>query len=706
MARQLNRNSLVALPSGSRNSSLCSHKNASRRASASVASVSGAYSGSPLQDDGVVERSALSRKLSFVNISVDDIKHAILAEDPEWQFSELLWYNLLMSDPDPSFKIFQNRTLQYWVRVYNAWQEMGEWDSSKVPMLVDGHQLNELTRVHLQVLKPIIKLFDPAGYRRLQVEGASHGIFAKVRVDFCEFMVAGVMLSRVISTVHKLRFVFGVVDLDDNRCLDEKEFGQFITIFINGLACVFGLSENRDVLPSDKAIAVKANRLYSHIGAIAAQRIMELHDSFARAGSHREKAMLVSAVKQRQQAPRGADRRTPGAHRQTLPFQVLNDWCLRVFRDPLALPYALAIERFRSERHGDVADEYDEVLLNFYLSHKQSVPITEDEVEITSSDLLDREDVVAAKKIYDAAADLTDPFSLSPWKMADEFGLKFEAGFSSRLGRALDTASEETCHHHVDFKRFLNLLCPKALPKHINMMVAWCKQHEEKVELDNLVEQAKAFQHLFAANSHKPVIPANELKSIEKQFRMLDRGGKGYVTAEDLINEWEWDEQTVRDTITRFDLKRNGRLDRTEFMRMMTPEDYHFPETNGYERQLFGKVLEAQLAEKQKVLQSREAVTSGEVWSGKMDAPISSRPEVDSSEWDRWNAVFDELDTDKDDIVGPSDIDYAGWLSQELSQFIVTVIDPQLAASFTRHGFLSMLLQTHGCRRKGFISSL
>ena len=38
--------------------------------------------------------------------------------------------------------------------------------------------------------------------------------------------------------------------------------------------------------------------------------------------------------------------RSPPSSDQRLPFNVLLDWCFRLVQDPLAIPYALAIERF------------------------------------------------------------------------------------------------------------------------------------------------------------------------------------------------------------------------------------------------------------------------------------------------------------------------------------------------------------------------
>ena len=48
--------------------------------------------------------------------------------------------------------------------------------------------------------------FDPAGYRRLST--GSDGM-RKCKVRICELMTAGVVLSRLIATKQKLKFVLG-----------------------------------------------------------------------------------------------------------------------------------------------------------------------------------------------------------------------------------------------------------------------------------------------------------------------------------------------------------------------------------------------------------------------------------------------------------------------------------------------------------------
>ena len=50
--------------------------------------------------------------------------------------------------------------------------------------------------------------FDPAGHKRLSLASGTEGM-RKCKIRMCELMTAGVVLSRLIATKHKLKFVLG-----------------------------------------------------------------------------------------------------------------------------------------------------------------------------------------------------------------------------------------------------------------------------------------------------------------------------------------------------------------------------------------------------------------------------------------------------------------------------------------------------------------
>lgn len=86
---------------------------------------------------------------------------------------------------------------------------------------------------------------------------------------------------------------------------------------------------------------------------------------------------------------------------QLINYQTLQDWCFREFKDPVALPYALAIERFCANRWGDIADEFDETLDDFCLSHSSPVRIPLEDSAAYAADPLTRVDIIHLRQIFE-----------------------------------------------------------------------------------------------------------------------------------------------------------------------------------------------------------------------------------------------------------------------------------------------------------------
>ncbi|CAL1146645.1 unnamed protein product [Cladocopium goreaui] len=206
----------------------------------------------------------------------------------------------------------------------------------------------------------------------------------KIKVPVVSLFTAGVLLSQLIAPKDKLRFIFGLADQDDSHTLDEFQFVNFITAFVRGLGSAFGIV-NKDSMPSLEVIRELGRRLYDRISVIAAERLksMSQHDDKTR-------AMLIQAIKDRQKKlervtsldldeveggmPKYGDN-VP--LRQVLNYKTVEAWCFREFKDPLALPYALAIERFCSRGSG--ADLYHLKSEEWFLSHTRPVEIPQEE---------------------------------------------------------------------------------------------------------------------------------------------------------------------------------------------------------------------------------------------------------------------------------------------------------------------------------------
>mmetsp|Transcript_71023 Transcript_71023/g.134241 ORF Transcript_71023/g.134241 Transcript_71023/m.134241 type:complete len:705 (-) Transcript_71023:115-2229(-) len=702
------------------------------------------------------------------------MKQAISAEMPDWKMSDELWYNLLVKDPHPDFRLVQNQSLSFWIRAFNRWQELLGWNPDAQRNEIDANQLKPVLGMEFVQYRTVIKLFDPEGFRKVTTEGATTNSLSKVRVNIRELMIAGVMLSRHICIEHKLRFAFGLVDINDSRALDERQFFEFISSFIKGMACAFGLGHDQEMLPTEKQIKIKARRLYKRIGLISVQRLLAIHD----AQTDGNKASLVRAMKARcgelMQDMQEAQKKERGSSRsgrprgQVLQYSTLQDWCLRVFKDPLALPYALAIERFRAERQRDIVDRYDDAFSDFYLWHTRPVHVGEQDIQVDDSDLLTRQEVTVAKQVFEKAVNCN--FHVTVHKLESDMDLKLDGPIGEKLRRGITTADElfrcardcilcgsylpnntifcGECGRRRDkasFPQFLEYMCPQALPKHIAMFIDWTNQCEELLNLTKMIKVVKDAQRQFFENSTKPFLPENDCVTLTRNFEIVSRG-RGFITKSDLRDEFHWDGDIIDQTIQRFDIDDTGNIDKWEFLRMMCPLEYRMPQMSGYERQLFGKLLENRTEKLQRELDLKmrpwladswreflegeisEERRSGDLSQGHQDPdenetwrtmfakasvgrhqtyeikarPDSVLPEVEEEEWNRWNAIFDEIDEDKDGVINNADLEYKGWLSHRLTHYVMQVIDPETPESCKKRGFLQALLQACGKRRVGF----
>ncbi|CAE7255899.1 kptA [Symbiodinium sp. CCMP2456] len=84
-----------------------------------------------------------TRRLSFINCSVNQIESAIQTEWADWRFNGDFWSTILTGDPAVEFRVLSNRTLEYWVRTYNRWQDMGRRSKSAPPNRADLVELEQ-----------------------------------------------------------------------------------------------------------------------------------------------------------------------------------------------------------------------------------------------------------------------------------------------------------------------------------------------------------------------------------------------------------------------------------------------------------------------------------------------------------------------------------------------------------------------------------
>ncbi|CAK9003481.1 unnamed protein product, partial [Durusdinium trenchii] len=495
------------------------------------------------------------RKLSFIDCSMDQIGTAITSEWTDWKFNGQFWSTILTGEPPMEFRLIGNRTLEFWIRCYNRWQDLGRKSKSKAPGKVDGLELEMILNFPRHRLKDICKLFDPAGYKRLESEGISGPALARMKVSMVSLFTAGVLLSQLIAPKDKLRFIFGLADHDDSRTLDEMQFVNFITAFVRGLGSAFGLMSKESMMPSLEVIRELGRRLYDRISAKAAERLMSMSQS-----SEVTRDMLIKAIKERQaKLERAQSLEVDEVNglpkygenvplRQVINYKVVEAWCFREFKDPLALPYALAIERFCARGSG--ADLYHLKSEEWFLSHSEVVEVPQEELETSREvKLPDRWQVLFVRDVYELCVE------------EGSFQLTFsetEYGLRRPLTLELWELVAEAMHKTMDdvrgqptFIQFLKKAFPGAKAKHLSTFESWCQQYDDLQkrghEMDLLTEAAE----LFAKKSRMPVLPADDQARLEREFEQMDVEGTGFVEVAAIERHWGWDDEQTRNIIAK-----------------------------------------------------------------------------------------------------------------------------------------------------------
>ncbi|CAJ1392359.1 unnamed protein product [Effrenium voratum] len=645
------------------------------------------------------------RKLSFIDCSVDQIKSAITSEWTDWRFNGGFWSTVLTTEPAPEFKAVHNRTLEFWIHCFNRWQDLGRRAGRVAPNKVDGIELEAILNMPRHRLKDLCKLFDFQGWRRLDSEGLSPASLARLKVPVVSLMTAGVLISQLIAPGHKLRFVFGLADLDDSGFLDEGQFVNLIAAQIRGFGAAFGILQKENAVPSMEVIRELGRRLYDRISEQAAEKLMQMSRS-----SEATKQMLIQAIRERQAAVRQGSSASVGERanvptRQVLNYQTMEAWCTRKFKDPLALPYALAIERFcaraPSELYASLGQEGGE---EWHLSHSKPVEIPAELDLGADLKLPERWQVLFLRDVYEFCTE-EGTFSLSFSEL--EYGLR--RSLSPDLWDLGHEAMRkaETYGGPLSFLQFLKKAFPMAKPKHLSAFEHWCEQYDElqqrSAEMDLLTEAML----LFEKKSSMPVLPCDDQASLEREFEEMDVSGSGCVDIGAIQRRWGWDQKMTLDILSKYDLSADGCLDKGDFLRMMCPDGYRLPSMEGEDRDVFGMLLTGSIRYlHEKIAESTDLYS---VKDRKLDKartvkpmPFSLLPEVPEGTWLYWNELFSRLDADQDDHVGERDLLRAGLLSPEVAKHLMTIIDPEHPASFTRRGFLTACLKASGCRRTKF----
>lgn len=544
---------------------------------------------------------------------------------------------------------------------------------------VSGVQLRDCMFLSNAHLKNVIRLFDREGFMRMELAASSSDSLSKVHIPVGPLLSAGIMLSALISTHHKLRFLMSFADRNDDGALSQEEFTRFLKNFTLGLGGAYGAPAA--VLPTRADIATVAGRLFKRILAIT--------------------------------------KHGDGVPCDALPFEKIQEWCIGTVsdEDPMALPYRLSFERHCPQRVGnDLMDEFDTSLSNFTLTYTSPLPVMEDSSDVHSGDLLTRAEVILARDVFTHAKGIgrlgltkaeMHKFVVEAGRGGDTTARKMLEGLDKLVKLFCKPAimmqhGGAPTTDRVGLFDYFRALCPQARPKHLRMFDVWLEEYtdyqHEVEELHDLTEGVKTFVN----NDNKPVLPPEEQKRIEEEFNRLDVYGKGFVSLHDVVRAWHMDMEAAMHTIGQYSSSGDACLDKESFLRMMCPDTYRLPTMAGFAREVFGKVLFQEASELEASVEQTQNRYARRASCPEPLAslPLSALPVVPSDTLDRWNDVFDDLDRDDDDRVQVRDLECSGLLSTTVCYCIARLIDPGDKTGFAREGFIAAMCKAHGYRRK------
>jgi hypothetical protein len=660
----------------------------------------------------------VTRQLSFAKCNLDQLEDATVEQGAD--FCREFWRTVLEEEASQDFWAMQNQNLAFWVHVFNRWQQFGKGDVTQVPEKLNGDQVERVFGNTRKMI--IIKLFDPSSFTRLSNEGRIPQIFASVKVPVARVITAGVLLSKRISTEHKLKFLFDLADTNDGEALDESQFTSFITNVIEGVGASFGVASERKIIPSHEKIASIAHLLFAKVSALAAKRLRKL--------TMNHHAVIRAAIKARQEqeqegehllSPAGSmghslsikskpslnssmnSRRAASKPRQMLKYKVIEDWCFGVFRDVSALPYELLFRRFCPKRFGDdIVDEFDECISHLKLSHSASVPVPKSDTNIRKEDLLSRGDVLIVRDVFQFSVS-RNTFRIELKDICKEMNLHLDRSLHTRLESALIKASEAG-KASANLQQFFGYVCPISQAKHWRMFESWCTEYDALMEQDtsNTQELGRAVD-VFLENDKKEMLPPDYVAKLREQFNRLDADQDGRVEAGDVKREWAHlggsEADSAHSILEKWGLdEEDASVDLVQFVQLMCPEEYRPPEMEGFARKLLGKVL---ISEHEHVRDEVGRKISRfkpdkAIADDKIDLPVPLRPDVDAETLLRWGTVFDELDQDCDGAVDAEDIQNSGLVCAEVSSAIVGIVGN--GSCFTRERFLSAVTEAHSFR--------
>eukprot|EP00435_Cladocopium_sp_Y103_P024705 s1362_g6.t1 len=349
------------------------------------------------------------------------------------------------------------KSLGGWVQVYNSWQALGNWTPGCAPVLLDAAQLQAVTA------SPKLKVME-----WMKVFGGTKS--GAVKLNMPMFLCTCITLANTISKKQKLRFLLGIFDENDSSTFNQEKFQSFISAFFQGLQLNFGLQLK--------------NRGHSEICLLSKKLL-------ARSGAD------DAAVSQ------------------------LEQWLLGETGDPLAIPFALLLERHSGR--GDDPELFLPEEKKFRLSHRSLVDPPMELALALDASFLQRSEMQVIREIF-RHCESRHCFDISHLEAERVTKLEINPNlWCNKLARALEQVEIHRQNgRKISMEMFLRQLCPRADAHHLLMFQSWMREVEKKEELQKRIERCREVMHTFEEYQSLPLLDQAEKLNLLKDYEFLE----------------------------------------------------------------------------------------------------------------------------------------------------------------------------------------
>eukprot|EP00439_Symbiodinium_sp_Y106_P039088 s1467_g4.t1 len=459
-------------------------------------------------------------------------------------------------------------------------------------------------------------------------------------------------MSTAISKKQKVRFLLGVFDENDNRFFEMPEFIEMLSSFFHGIACAFGLEAA--ATPKCSSKQALGRKLFTRILRAAAVRLPPGEGY----------ALLSNA---------------------SAPFAIMEDWFLGESDDPLAVPFALFLERFA------VPGEDDDPEMRFKLSHIAPVDPPMETAASLDSAFLTRSEIGIARDVLDICLQECN-FSLDHAQAERAIGKSIEPDlWCTKLAKAL---------HDFDGMRDAGV-SKLTLTAFLRKILGLRFELDQIEDLKEALEQSRGVLDGFMSYLALPVLPAELRQDLAADYDYAS----GNRTPEMLQHKMQLHLQGVRTgSMTARVLA--GDIDKESYIAAMCPFDFRLNEGHPAVNEVIASMLKSEVSRQEEVVAQKENSFAPRAAATSCRQRRFLKAKVPDETWDLWNRAFDLLDSEGRDAVTFSSLQKSRLLRLEVGAFLCELIAPSGGPdeestrpdAFTRREFLLKMLDIHNFR--------